>query len=314
MEPVEPRMAIFFTGLFSQTLRALFSELRLEASECEELADDEDEPQDGGGQEQGVDAVEDAAVAGEQGAGVLDAGPALEGGLEEVAELGGGVEQDGEEHPLPPGSVGVQAGEAGVVRCEPVAVEDEAAADDDGGDDGGDGSFPGLVGRELGGELVAAEALADVEGGDVAGPYAEEEEDDQHQTVTLVAVPDERDERERVGDVDEQKQACGGLGQDAGERRAEGVPGEEQQRGEDDGGDGVLRTKEGREEKEGDREEGPPERNGVAAGGGELAELERREHGDQRSEEGNHPELAEEDEQANQNNEDDCGEDALHAF
>ena len=159
-------------------------------------------------------------MAGEQGAGVLDAGAALEGGLQQVAELGGAVEQDGEEDPLPPGSVGVQAGEAGAVDAEPVAVEDQADAEYHGGDDGGDGSFPGLVGRELRGELAAAEALADVERGDVAGPDAEEEEDDEDEAVALGAVPDERDQRERVGDVDEQEQACGGLLQDARERRA----------------------------------------------------------------------------------------------
>ena len=128
------------------------------------------------------------------------------------------------------------------------------------------------------------------------------------------AVPDERNERERIGDVDEQERACGGLGQDAGERRAEGVPGEENQRGEDDCGDGVLRAKEGREEKEGDGEEGPPEGDGVAAGGGELAELQACKHGDQRGEEGDHPELAEEEEHAYEDDEDDCGKDSLHAF
>ena len=94
----------------------------------------------------------------------------------------------------------------------------------------------------------------------------------------------------------------------------EGVPGEEQQRGEDDRGDGVLRALERREKKEGDGEEGPPEGDGVAAGGGELAELERGQRGDQGGEEGDHPELAEEDEQADEDDQDDGGEDSLHAF
>ena len=79
-------------------------------SECE-VFDDEREPEDGSGEEQGVDAVEDAAVAGEHGAGVFDAGAALEGGLEEVAELGGDVEDDGEEQGLPAGLGGVEEGE-----------------------------------------------------------------------------------------------------------------------------------------------------------------------------------------------------------
>ncbi len=63
----------------------------LEAAEGEVVADGDDEPEDGGGQEEGVDAVEDAAVAGEEGAGVFDACAALERGFEEVSELGGGV-------------------------------------------------------------------------------------------------------------------------------------------------------------------------------------------------------------------------------
>ncbi len=49
MEPVDPRIAIFFTELFSQ--RQVFSDSSLETSEGEELAGDEDEPEDGGGQE-----------------------------------------------------------------------------------------------------------------------------------------------------------------------------------------------------------------------------------------------------------------------
>lgn len=45
---------------------------------------DEDEvvPDDGDAEDQGVDAVEDAAVAGEEGAGIFDAGGAFAGGFE----------------------------------------------------------------------------------------------------------------------------------------------------------------------------------------------------------------------------------------
>ncbi len=73
----------------------------LEAAEAEVVLEEEDEPEDGGGEEEGVDAVEDAAVAGEHGAGVFDACAALDGGFEEVAELGGDVEDGGEEEGLP---------------------------------------------------------------------------------------------------------------------------------------------------------------------------------------------------------------------
>ena len=77
--------------------------MRLEAAEGEVVADSDDEPEDGRGDEEGVDAVEDAAVAGEDGAGVFDSGTALKGGLEEIAELSGGVEHDGEDEEDPPG-------------------------------------------------------------------------------------------------------------------------------------------------------------------------------------------------------------------
>ena len=99
------------------------------------MADGDDEPEDGGGDEEGVDAVEDAAVAGKDGAGVLDACAAFEGGFEEIPELRGGVEDDGEDDEEPPGFHGVQAGEAGALLAEPVAGEDERHARDDGADE-----------------------------------------------------------------------------------------------------------------------------------------------------------------------------------
>ena len=43
------------------------------------------------GKQAGIEPVEPAAVAGKRGAGVRDAGAALEGGLGEVADLSGGV-------------------------------------------------------------------------------------------------------------------------------------------------------------------------------------------------------------------------------
>ncbi len=51
-------------------------------------------------------------MSGEHGAGVLDAGAALDGGLEEVAELGGDVEDGGEEEGLPDGFGDVDEGVA----------------------------------------------------------------------------------------------------------------------------------------------------------------------------------------------------------
>ena len=91
----------------------------------------------------------------------------------------------------------MQLGEGGVLLGEPVAEQDESHAEDAGGDDGGDGAFPGLVGREARSELVAAEALADVEGGDVAGPDAEEEKEEEGDAVFFVEDLREQHERDR---------------------------------------------------------------------------------------------------------------------
>ena len=59
--------------------------LVLEAAEAEGVFEEESKPEDGSGEEEGVDAVEDASVAGKHGAGVFDACSALDGGFEEVA-------------------------------------------------------------------------------------------------------------------------------------------------------------------------------------------------------------------------------------
>jgi hypothetical protein len=69
----------------------------LEAGEAEVVHQEETEPEDRGSDEEGVDAVEDSSVAGEDVAGVFDAGSALDGGLEEVAELGGDVDDCSED-------------------------------------------------------------------------------------------------------------------------------------------------------------------------------------------------------------------------
>jgi len=170
--------------------------MRLEAAQAEGFLEEEGEPEDGGGEEEGVDAVEDAAVAGEHGAGVFDAGAALDGGLEQVAELGGDVEDGGEGEGLPDGLGDVDEGVA--VGGELVGDDGEDSGCDEGGEDGGGGAFPGLAGGEVGGELMAAEGSADVEGGGVAGPDGEHEQEDEGEAV--FALPEEGDEGEGVGD------------------------------------------------------------------------------------------------------------------
>ena len=58
-------------------------------SSLERLVNNLSVPQHRSCQQQGVDAVEDAAVAGEQVSGILDSGRALEGGLGQIAYLRG---------------------------------------------------------------------------------------------------------------------------------------------------------------------------------------------------------------------------------
>ena len=94
---------------------------------------------------------------------------------------------------------------------ELVADEDDEGRGEDAAEDGGDGTFPGFAGAEAGGELVFAEGAADVEGGDISGPDADHEEDDEGDAVLL--LPEERDEGEGVGDVDEAEDAFGGAGE-----------------------------------------------------------------------------------------------------
>lgn len=184
---------------------------RLEATEGEVVADCDDKPEDGSGEQESVDAIEDSAVAGKDSTGVFDPGTAFEGRLEKISELGCGIEDYSEDEIDPPGFGGVQPAEA--LLSEVVAKQDEPHAEDAGGNDGSDGAFPGLVGRELWSELVAAITLADVEGGDVSGPNAEEEEEDEREAIFL--VKDLGEQREGIGDVDEKKDPGRGLPEDA---------------------------------------------------------------------------------------------------
>ena len=83
-----------------------------EATQAEGVFEQEDAPQGGGGDEEGVDAVEDAAVAREQGPGVFDADAALNGGFEQVAKLSGEIDDDRKQDGLPDGFEDVEHGVA----------------------------------------------------------------------------------------------------------------------------------------------------------------------------------------------------------
>ena len=163
-----------------------------------------------------------------------------------------------------------------------------------------------------------AEGSTDVEGGDVSGPYADHEEDDECGAVLF--FPEEGDEGEGVGDPDEAEDAFCSVGQDLGEGRAEAVPCEEREgKGAEDGELGLDgEVGQGDDEGEGGAEGHPPERDaelasvGLGADGGELDVLVGGEYGYDGGGEGDHPELTEEDEREDGKDEDDCCEDSFH--
>jgi len=66
------------------------------------LADEfEEDERDRGREEERINAIENAAVSGEKGAGIFHVGATLDEGLDEVAELGSDVEEDGGDNDLP---------------------------------------------------------------------------------------------------------------------------------------------------------------------------------------------------------------------
>src|ERR1035437_5879715 len=93
----------------------------------------------GGGQQGGIEDVEDTAEAGEV-AGVFDAGVAFEEGFEEIAELADGAEHQAREEAL----------------CEVVGVEvgGERPAQESREDQAAEESFGGLAGGKPGDEFV----------------------------------------------------------------------------------------------------------------------------------------------------------------
>ncbi len=132
--------------------------------------------------------------------------------------------------------------------------------------------------------------------------------------------PEEGNEGERVGDVDETEEPLGCVGKDLVEGGAEAVPGEE------DKGDGAEDGKlgfdwevgQGDDEGEGGADGHPPDGDAefgvvrLGTDGGELEVLVGSQLGDDGGEEGDHPELAEEDEGEDGEDEDDRSEDAFH--
>src|SRR5208283_6047650 len=98
MEPVDPRMAMRLIRLSFE--RSILYLTRSAVGGGGELLHDTPSrivPQQGSGEEQGVDTIEHAAVAGKQGAGIFYAGSALDQRFDEIAELRGNIQDDGEQ-------------------------------------------------------------------------------------------------------------------------------------------------------------------------------------------------------------------------
>lgn len=140
-------------------------------------------PHHRGSQQEGVNAVENAAVARKEGAGVLDAGRAFEGGLDQIADLCGDVDGSREREPV---GVAVGIEEPGHVEgFQQGSQTEQARADEQAADERGDGSLPGLAGTETRGKLVASPEAANVEGGDIPCPDHAKEKRDQGGAVAL---------------------------------------------------------------------------------------------------------------------------------
>ena len=203
-----------------------------------------------------------------------------------------------------------------VVRTVEILAEiEEAHAAEHRAEDGGDGAFPGFVGGEAGGEFALAEVFADVEGEDVAGPDGDKEEEQKAAAVAFFEIalrPDERQQGERVDDVEEREKAERGIEQDTLERGAEGGP-EEQDEGEErQDGEFEVGELDGEEEEEGGGGEQPPERDVDGLLVGEGAVLPCGERGDDGGEDGEEPERAVEDDGHDDGDKDDGGKDAFH--
>src|SRR6185437_16417099 len=139
------------------------------------LADEEreQEPDDRGAGEQRVDAVEDAAVAREQGAHVLDGQVALDHGFGQVAENGGGERRDARDDALPPVTV-EQCREQ--YRARHNAKESRARE-----------AFPGFLRGDDGGHLVPAGKRGERDAREIAADIAADRENDEDQDA-LAAV------------------------------------------------------------------------------------------------------------------------------
>lgn len=153
-----------------------------------ELEDDREQVGQRGREQQRVDPVEQAAVAGQDPPGVIGLVGALEDRHRQVAVDGGAGQRRGHDHHLEPGDV--------------VHPEDlEHDGDDQRGSDASGQAFVGLLGADLGGHLALAEAAAHDVGSGVGEPGHREREEHPDEPVVHAAQQGQRHDRQR--DVDD---------------------------------------------------------------------------------------------------------------
>src|SRR5215469_10236413 len=109
------------------------------------------------GEDESVDTIKNTAVAGEERAGVLNAGAALVGRFEQIAHLAGDVAGCGHSEHV----------NRGDVYASPVF---HGERDQEGAEEAGDRAFPGLLRAEMRDERMAANGPADEISGSVAHP------------------------------------------------------------------------------------------------------------------------------------------------
>jgi len=132
---------------------------------------DEDEvvPDHRNAEDEGVDAVENATVAGEEAAGIFYAGGTFAGGFEKVAHLTGDIAEGGHDKEM---------------RERDGEPEVEAVGDGERAEHGGDGAFPGFLGRDFRRERMFADGAADEVGDGVGGPNNDEGEEEEPGTFS----------------------------------------------------------------------------------------------------------------------------------
>ena len=135
--------------------------------------DGEVEVEDGGGEEEGVGEIEDAADAGEGMAGVFDLGAAFDDGFGEVTGDAGEAEDGGDDEAVGPGDGEEFVGDGG--------EKDDGTAD--GGDEGADKTFPGFCGADVGDHLVFADEDTQQIGAHVREFGYDEEEEEEEDTA-----------------------------------------------------------------------------------------------------------------------------------